>query len=151
MAGELPQDILLVEDDPTASSSARSRSHGTTSPTACSSPATVLKRSITWSASAREFAFVILDLKLPKISGHEVLERIRANPRTRHLRVVVLTASGQQDDILKAYDNGANSCIRKPVSFDEFAEAVADLGLYWAVLNTLPERALIPARSTQPA
>lgn len=84
---------------------------------------------------ARPFVFVMLDLKLPKVGGLEVLERIRAEPTTKHLPVVVLTSSSQQDDIVTSYENGANSYVRKPVDFDAFVNAVAELGLYWAVLN----------------
>jgi two-component system, response regulator len=87
---------------------------------------------------ATPFAFVMLDLKLPKLSGHQVLERVRADPRTRTLPVIVLTSSSQEDDMIDSYDNGANSYVRKPVDFNEFANAVAQLGLYWAILNEIP-------------
>ena len=86
------------------------------------------------------FAFVMLDLKLPKVSGQQVLERIRADPRTGTLPVIVLTSSSQQEDMIDSYHNGANSYIRKPVDFDEFANAIAQLGLYWAILNEIPDR-----------
>jgi two-component system, response regulator len=87
---------------------------------------------------ATPFAFVMLDLKLPKLSGQEVLERVRADPRTRTLPVIVLTSSSQEDDMIDSYNNGANSYVRKPVDFNEFANAVAQLGLYWAILNEIP-------------
>jgi two-component system, response regulator len=81
---------------------------------------------------------VLLDLKLPRVSGLEVLQQIRAAPRTRRLPVVVLTSSQEEQDIIASYDLGANSYIRKPVDFIQFAEAIRQLGLYWLVLNEPP-------------
>lgn len=84
---------------------------------------------------------VLLDIKLPKIDGLEVLQRIRANDRTRLLPIVVLTSSNEQRDIIESYSLGANSYVQKPVDFDRFNEAVAQLGLYWALINQpLPEQ-----------
>ena len=86
---------------------------------------------------------VLLDLKLPKIDGHEVLRRIRAEARTKLLPVVILTTSVEDTDRLDGYRLGANSYVRKPVDFTQFVEAVGQLGLYWLVLNEqppLPER-----------
>ena len=81
---------------------------------------------------------VLLDLKLPKLDGHEVLKRIRADGRTRLLPVVILTTSVEDEDRLEGYRLGANSYVRKPVDFTEFAQAVMQLGLYWLVVNEAP-------------
>jgi two-component system response regulator len=80
----------------------------------------------------------LLDLKLPKVDGLEILRRVRADPRTRLLPVVILTSSREEQDIIAGYSLGANSYIRKPVDFDNFLEAVRQLGLYWLVLNQSP-------------
>lgn len=85
-------------------------------------------------------AVVLLDLKLPKIDGLEVLRRIRADERTRLLPVVLLTSSNEDEDRLKGYALGANSYVRKPVDFDEFVRAAGQLGLYWLLLNESPPR-----------
>ena len=81
---------------------------------------------------------ILLDLKLPKISGLEVLERIRADAATRLIPTVILTSSKQEEDLLEGYRLGVNSYVRKPVDFNEFVEAVRQVGLYWLVLNEPP-------------
>ena len=83
-------------------------------------------------------SIVLLDLKLPKIDGLEVLRRMRANPLTKHVPVVVLTSSKEEQDIISSYSLGCNSYVRKPVDFEQFLAATKQLGLYWLLLNEAP-------------
>jgi len=87
-------------------------------------------------------AVILLDLKLPKIGGLEILRRIRADERTKFLPVVILTSSKEEQDLINGYKFGANSYVRKPVDFAQFAEAARQLGLYWVILNEPPPRKL---------
>jgi two-component system response regulator len=81
---------------------------------------------------------LLLDLKLPKVDGMEVLRRLRADPLTRRLPIVVLTSSREEEDLVRSYDLGANSYVRKPVDFENFALAIHQLQIYWLVLNEAP-------------
>ncbi len=89
-------------------------------------------------------AVVLLDLKLPKVDGLEVLRRIRASPRVRRIPIIILTSSNEEQDLVASYDLGANSFVRKPVDFVDFVQAARLLGLYWLVTNEPPPRSARP-------
>lgn len=85
-------------------------------------------------------AMMILDLNLPKVSGLDVLRRVRGEPRTRHLPVVVMTTSVEDDDVSNSYARGANAYVRKPMEFEQFVESATRLGLFWLHTNVMPPR-----------
>jgi CheY-like chemotaxis protein len=89
---------------------------------------------------ARQPGVILLDLKMPKVDGHEVLRQIRSDPDLRLIPVVVLTSSKEEKDLYESYDNGANSYVVKPVDFEEFITAISKLGVFWALLNEPPPR-----------
>lgn len=93
-------------------------------------------------------AVVLLDLKLPKVDGLEVLRTIRAEPALKSIPVVMLTSSGQESDLLKSYELGVNAYVVKPVQFADFVAAISDLGVFWAVLNEPPPGSLRATRRT---
>ena len=88
-------------------------------------------------------ALILLDLQLPKINGLEVLQRLRADPRTKLVPIVILTTSNEQQDLINSYSLGCNSYIRKPVDYNQFVTAVQQLGMYWLLLNEAPPMQLV--------
>jgi CheY-like chemotaxis protein len=94
-------------------------------------------------------AVILLDLKLPKVTGLEVLEAVRADPALRSVPVVMLTSSQEESDVLKSYELGVNAYVVKPVAFERFVSAIADLGVFWAVLNEPPPGSLRASRRNE--
>jgi CheY-like chemotaxis protein len=142
---QLQRPILLVEDNPVdldlALRAFRKR-HLSNPVEVARDGSEVLDRLATWERDPQALPIVILlDLKLPKVSGLEVLRALRAHPVAARLPVVVLTSSGENPDIEQAYALGANSYIVKPVDFDKFHEVATQIELYWCVLNRAPEAA----------
>ena len=91
-------------------------------------------------------AVILLDLKLPKVTGLEVLEKVRADPKLKSVPIVMLTSSQEEADVLKSYELGVNAYVVKPVAFDRFVSAIADLGVFWAVVNEPPPGSLKASR-----
>ena len=142
-----PSKILLVEDDPhdvELTLSALTENHLTNEIVVARDGAEALdylyRRGSYQLREVGNPAVILLDLKLPKVDGLEVLRRMRSDERTKLLPVVILTSSREQQDLVNGYGYGANSYIRKPVDFAQFVEAVRQLGLYWLVLNETPSR-----------
>ena len=98
-------------------------------------------------SSAKAPKLVLLDLKLPKLDGLEVLKRIKGDPRTKTIPVVILTSSKEERDLVRGYNLGVNSYIQKPVDFDKFRDIIRQLGLYWLVVNQPPVAESTPERS----
>jgi two-component system response regulator len=132
------QNILLVEDNPDDEAltiRALKRNKILNKVTVAHDGAEALGLLFTEGSDVSPPGLILLDLKLPKIDGLEVLRRLRADERTQLIPVVVLTSSKLDEDIIASYRNGANGYVRKPVKFDEFAEAVSTLGMFWLLLN----------------
>ncbi len=142
MAADLTKLILLVEDDPDhelLTIRALKKSSIANEVTVARDGEEALE--ILFGANALQPQVILLDLKLPKVDGLEVLRRIREDDRTRMLPVVILTSSDEERDLVSSYKLGVNSYIRKPVNFNDFAEATRQLGMYWLLLNECPPKA----------
>lgn len=139
-----PGNILLVEDNPddVALTMRALKSHNITNDVVVAKDGVQALEYLFGAkgspAVAELPAVVLLDLKLPRVNGLEVLQRIRAEERTRLLPVVILTSSDEERDVINGYSLGANSYVRKPVDFIEFTEAAKQLGLYWLLMNRAP-------------
>jgi CheY-like chemotaxis protein len=143
---ELPVEVLLVEDDPNdveltlrALRQRNLANHVRVLQDGAEAIAYLFGDGPAAAGVTGEPRLILLDLKLPKVDGHEVLRRLKADSSTRHIPVVVLTSSEEERDIEQSYDLGANSYITKPVDFDGFSAAVAQVGLYWMLLNRVPK------------
>jgi CheY-like chemotaxis protein len=106
----------------------------------------LLRRGAYAGRAMRQPAVILLDLKMPKVDGREVLKQIRLDPELRLIPVVVLTSSREERDLLESYDRGANSYVVKPVDFEEFIGAISKLGVFWALLNEPPPAREHPGR-----
>ena len=141
MAEPTPVEILVVEDDPhdlEMTLRALKRANLANHIAVARDGAEALEL-LFHDSEPRVPRLILLDLKLPKIDGLEVLKRIKGDPRTRAIPVVVLTSSKEQSDLVASYQLGVNSYIVKPVNFEQFFEAVRHLGLYWVLLNEAPK------------
>ena len=139
--GDDPLEILLVEDDPDDLELTLHalRSNGVAKRIEVARDgAEALDRLLGEESAVSPPRVIVLDLKLPKVGGLEVLRRIKSEPRTKTIPVVVLTSSKEDRDLLESYGLGVNSYVRKPVNFEEFAEGVRQIGLYWLMLNEAP-------------
>jgi len=138
-----PVDILLVEDNPD-DADLTLRALRNASPTARVEHVEDGAKAIDFlfgnGSAGRAPRFILLDLKLPKVDGLEVLRRIKRDPRTRRIPVVMLTSSSEERDVAESYEIGVSSYIVKPVNFDEYLALVADVVHYWSERNTLPSR-----------
>jgi CheY-like chemotaxis protein len=131
--------ILLVEDDPDHELlTIRALNKSNVANTVCVARDGTEAIELLFGADPIRPQLILLDLKLPKIDGLEVLRRIRTSEATRMLPVVVLTSSDEECDVVRSYQLGVNSYIRKPVNFSDFAEATRQLGMYWLMLNECP-------------
>ena len=140
-----PGKILLVEDDPhdvELTLTALTENHLTNEIVVVRDGAEALdylyQRGAYASREAGNPAVILLDLKLPKVDGLEVLKRVKADPDLRTVPVVMLTSSREEQDLVESYNSGSNAYVVKPVGFGEFVEAVRELGLFWAVINQPP-------------
>ncbi len=138
--------ILLVEDDPNdveLTLTALTQNHLTNEIVVVRDGAEALdylfRRGVYVSREVGNPAVILLDLKLPKVDGLEVLKRVKADPDLKTVPVVMLTSSREERDLTQCYDSGSNAYVVKPVGFGEFVEAVRELGLFWAVINELPD------------
>ena len=139
---ESPVEILLVEDNPTDAEltlRALKQRNLANQVVLCRDGAEALQFFSGGDGSGQVPKVVLLDLKLPKVDGLEVLRHLKSDVRTKSIPVVVLTSSREEPDIERAYELGANSYIVKPVDFEAFARAVSDVGLYWLLLNHPPQ------------
>lgn len=140
-----PGKILLVEDDPRdveLTLTALTENHLTNEVVVARDGAEALdylyRRGVHGSREAGNPAVMLLDLKLPKVDGLEVLKRVKADPDLKTIPVVMLTSSREEQDLAESYDSGANAYVVKPVGFRDFVEAVKEVGLFWAVMNQPP-------------